>query len=209
MKFTAKYERDLASGAWLVHAKEEPRCHTYGKSLAKARENVLEALGLFFEDVKPEDVIDEVEHRGEVREAIAAAAEARRVAEDAELRYAILTRYAVRVMNGEDYSYRDIGDALDISHQRAQQMSHLVLVSDIADATGRPENELRALIRDEFAAIFPSHVPVGDWPRVDDRMARWLYKRFGVDIPEDDTDKRANNVRRARAAKKAHDDGRT
>jgi hypothetical protein len=118
------------------------------------------------------------------------------------MRYALSMRQAVREMNKDDYSLRDIGEVLGISHQRAQQLSRSFKVDDIAADVEQPASELRRLVREEYARLFPSHVPSGDWESVDDRMARWLYERFGHEVPADDTDRRANDVQRARAAKK-------
>ena len=52
--FTAVFERD-DDGYWLVELREEPRVHTYGRTLAKAREHIFDATALWFE-VAPEDL---------------------------------------------------------------------------------------------------------------------------------------------------------
>ncbi len=48
------FERD-DDGYWLVELEEEPRVHTYGRTLAKAREHIVDASALWFE-VPPEDL---------------------------------------------------------------------------------------------------------------------------------------------------------
>ena len=51
---TAVFERD-DDGYWLVELEEEPRVHWYGRTLAKAREHILDASALWFE-VAPEEL---------------------------------------------------------------------------------------------------------------------------------------------------------
>jgi predicted RNase H-like HicB family nuclease len=51
---TAVFERD-DDGYWLVELEEEPRVHSYGRTLAKAREHILDASALWFE-VAPEEL---------------------------------------------------------------------------------------------------------------------------------------------------------
>lgn len=54
-KVTAVFQRD-DEGYWLVELAEEPRVHTYGRTLAKARDHIRDATALWFE-VAPEEVV--------------------------------------------------------------------------------------------------------------------------------------------------------
>src|SRR5208282_4239438 len=45
---TAVFDRD-DDGYWLVELAEEPRVHTYGRTLAKARDHIRDATALWFE----------------------------------------------------------------------------------------------------------------------------------------------------------------
>ena len=47
-KLTAVFHRD-DEGYWLVELVEEPRIHTYGRTLAKAREHIADAAALWFQ----------------------------------------------------------------------------------------------------------------------------------------------------------------
>jgi predicted RNase H-like HicB family nuclease len=58
--FTAVFERD-DDGYWLVELEQEPRAHSNGRTLAKAREHIVDATALWFE-VGPDDLslVDDV-----------------------------------------------------------------------------------------------------------------------------------------------------
>lgn len=47
--WTARIHRDAEGSAWLAEVAEEPRVHTYGRTLAAATENIREALALWLE----------------------------------------------------------------------------------------------------------------------------------------------------------------
>jgi len=54
MKVTAVFRRD-DEGYWLAELVEEPRVHAYGRTLAKARQHIVDASSLWFE-VPPGEV---------------------------------------------------------------------------------------------------------------------------------------------------------
>ncbi len=64
---TAVYERDVR-GRWLVHIAEEPRCHTWARSYAAARREILDAAELWLDELGVES-IDNLDLRDEVRSA--------------------------------------------------------------------------------------------------------------------------------------------
>lgn len=45
--FTARYEHDPASDAWLVQIEGVDGCHTYGRTRTEAEERIREALALW------------------------------------------------------------------------------------------------------------------------------------------------------------------
>ena len=47
--FTAIYEHDAESGAWLVHVKGVDGCHTYGRTRAEAESRLREALAAWLD----------------------------------------------------------------------------------------------------------------------------------------------------------------
>ncbi len=116
--YTARYERD-ADGNWLAELAEEPRIHTWGRSLATARANIREATELWF-DIEELTVADEFPEwlRSPLDRALPAREEAERVVEAA----ASATLDAVRDLTDHGLSRRDVADVLGISYQRVQQL---------------------------------------------------------------------------------------
>ena len=115
---TVRYERD-DDGNWLAELVEEPRIHTWGRSLSSARANIGEAAELWFEtgdltlvEEFPNWIVRTLEDTLPVRE------EADRAARAA----AQATVDAVRSLTDQGLSRRDIADLLGISYQRVQQL---------------------------------------------------------------------------------------
>ncbi|MGQ0773748.1 MAG: type II toxin-antitoxin system HicB family antitoxin [Pseudonocardiales bacterium] len=52
---TAVYERDV-QGRWLVHIAEEPRCHTWARSYASARREIVDATELWLDELGVESL---------------------------------------------------------------------------------------------------------------------------------------------------------
>ena len=121
--FTAVFERD-DEGYWLVELEEEPRVHTYGRTLAKAREHIVDATALWFE-VAPEDlnVVEDVRLPAPVKAALELARKEREHAQAAQEAAAGATRDAARALVKDGrLSVRDAADVLGLSHQRVQQL---------------------------------------------------------------------------------------
>jgi len=116
--YTARYERD-PDGNWLAELAEEPRIHTWGRSLATARVNIREAAELWF-DTEELAVVEEFPDwlRSPLDRALPAREEAERVVEAA----AAATLDAVRELTSNGLSRRDVADLLGISYQRVQQL---------------------------------------------------------------------------------------
>ncbi|MEQ8719422.1 MAG: type II toxin-antitoxin system HicB family antitoxin [Acidimicrobiales bacterium] len=115
---TARYERD-AEGNWLAELAEEPRVHTWARSLATTRAKIREAAELWF-DIDELVVIDEYPTwvTSPLDLALPAREEAERVLEAA----ATATLEAVRELTDNGLSRRDVADLLGISFQRVQQL---------------------------------------------------------------------------------------
>ena len=121
--FTAVFDRD-DDGYWLVELEEEPRVHTYGRTLAKAREHIVDATALWFE-VAPEDlnVVEDVRLPAPVKAALELARKEREHAQAAQEAAAGATRDAARALVKDGrLSVRDAADVLGVSHQRVQQL---------------------------------------------------------------------------------------
>src|SRR5215210_8847969 len=119
--YTALYWREGSN--WLVELEEEPRVHTFARTLAKAEEHIRDATALWFEK---EDVALKHVYRDlplETSNVVWAAREARAEMASAEDRALEATREgAHRLMEGGGLSLRDAAHLLGISHQRLHQL---------------------------------------------------------------------------------------
>ncbi len=122
-KLTAVFERD-DNGYWLVELEEEPRVHSYGRTLAKAREHVLDASTLWFE-VAPEELnlVEDIRLPAPVKASLELARQEREHAQAAQEAAAGATRDAAHALVKDGHlSVRDAADVLGLSHQRVQQL---------------------------------------------------------------------------------------
>lgn len=119
--YTAVYWREGSN--WLVELAEEPRVHTFARSLAKAEEHIRDASALWFER---EDVPLKHQYRdlpAATSDLLWAAREARSKMASAEQRAAETTKAAAaRLMEDTGLSLRDAAHLLGISHQRLHQL---------------------------------------------------------------------------------------
>jgi predicted RNase H-like HicB family nuclease len=121
--YTATYQRDR-DGVWLVELVEEPRVHTFGRTLAKAREHVRDAAALWF-DVAPDsfDLVDDVRLPRKAKASLERARAERGRAQAAQETAVTRTRDAARALvDDEHLSMRDAAELLGLSHQRVQQL---------------------------------------------------------------------------------------
>jgi predicted RNase H-like HicB family nuclease len=121
--FTMLVERDSA-GYWIGELAEEPRCHTFGRSLAKLRENMREAASLWFE--MPEGRIhleEKLVLPDAALHAVQSAQESRQVSEAYNKLAAHQTAVAAQTLKRAGVSFRDAADLLGLSHQRVQQLA--------------------------------------------------------------------------------------
>ncbi len=128
--YTAVYWREGSN--WLVELSEEPRVHTFARTLAKAEEHIRDASALWFEkgDVPLKHVYRDLP--SETSEIVWTAREARSRMASAEERALAATREgAHRLIDVAGLSLRDAAHLLGISHQRLHQ-----IVRDPARDTG-------------------------------------------------------------------------
>ncbi len=119
--YTAVYWREGTN--WLVELAEEPRVHTFARTLARAEEHIRDASSLWFEkdDVPLKHVYRDLPR--ETAEIVRAAREARSEMALAEVRALKATREgAHRLMDVAGLSLRDAAHLLGISHQRLHQI---------------------------------------------------------------------------------------
>jgi predicted RNase H-like HicB family nuclease len=126
IRYHATFELD-ESEMWIAQIEEIPQVHTFGRTLGKAREYLVDALALWLDvpAVKVKDSIDirPVKMPTSVQVLIDEAVSARVVAESAtSFASEIMTAAAVALTEGARLSLRDAADLLGISHQRVQQL---------------------------------------------------------------------------------------
>jgi|HubBroStandDraft_4_1064222.scaffolds.fasta_scaffold56619_2 predicted RNase H-like HicB family nuclease len=126
VKYHAKFELD-PSGHWLVELEEIPQVHSFGRTLGKAREYLLDALALWLGE--PVDKLAcQVVFRSptlpsHVQETVDMAIAERQIAEAATRVAADLTAKAsAGLVQDAHLSMRDAADILGLSHQRVQQL---------------------------------------------------------------------------------------
>lgn len=121
--YTAVYDRD-EQGMWLVELLEEPRVHTYGRTLAKARANIQDAAALWFATDPGElHLVDDLRLPAPVLASAARATQARQDAASAkDAAMAATAEAAVTLVRAGHLSVRDAAEVLGLSHQRVQQL---------------------------------------------------------------------------------------
>jgi predicted RNase H-like HicB family nuclease len=120
---TAVFQRD-EEGYWLVELAEEPRVHTYGRTLAKGRQHIFDAAALWFELAPEElDLVEDIRLPAPVKARLELARRERENAQAAQDAAAGATREAARALVKEGrLSVRDAAEVLGLSHQRVQQL---------------------------------------------------------------------------------------
>jgi predicted RNase H-like HicB family nuclease len=121
--YTAVFERGR-EGFWEVELAEEPRVHTFGRTLAKARTHIREAAAVWF-DVEEDafEVAEELRLPKPVKDRLARALRGRERAELAKETALSLTREAAEALVRTSHlSTRDAADLLGLSPQRVQQV---------------------------------------------------------------------------------------
>ncbi len=120
--YTARLERET-DGRWTVELEEEPRVHTWGKTVDQALARMREAAALWFQT--DEDQIDLVPHPvlpKTTGRTVEQARQARLQARDADRRALEQTRKAAAALTRRGISMRDAAAILGISHQRVHQL---------------------------------------------------------------------------------------
>jgi predicted RNase H-like HicB family nuclease len=120
--YTARLEREK-DGRWTVELAEEPRVHTWGKTVEQALARMREAAALWFE--ADEHEIELIPHAVLPKAAgrtIEQARQAREEARRADRLAVAQTKKAAAALAGRGISMRDAAAILGISHQRVHQL---------------------------------------------------------------------------------------
>jgi predicted RNase H-like HicB family nuclease len=117
----------LGEDTWLAEIVEIPEVHTFGRTLGKAREYLVDALALWLdepiEDVRKRLEFGIPELPEEIREAAQLAVGARELAECISKEAAeLMTAGASALVVDAHLSIRDAADILGLSHQRVHQI---------------------------------------------------------------------------------------
>ncbi|HVB71909.1 MAG TPA: type II toxin-antitoxin system HicB family antitoxin [Acidimicrobiales bacterium] len=125
-RYHATFELD-ESGNWIAEIDELPQVHTFGRTLGKAREYLVDALALWL-NVPIDDAKGAIDFRAvalpeQVQSSVDQAIASRAIAEvAAENAGAMMSDAALALTKVARLSYRDAGELLGISHQRVQQL---------------------------------------------------------------------------------------
>jgi predicted RNase H-like HicB family nuclease len=120
--YTARLEREK-DGRWSVELEEEPRVHTWGKTIDQALGRTREAAALWFEtdeasiDLIPKPVLAKTAMR-----TVEQARQARDQARHADRLAVEKTQRAAAELASRGISMRDTAAILGISHQRVHQL---------------------------------------------------------------------------------------
>ena len=117
----------LEDETWLAQVTEIPEVHTFGATLGKAREYIVDALALWLDvpisTIKDSVVFAPEELPNEIRNLIHHARSARELADSAAIvAPKMMGEAAFALVREAHLSMRDAGELLGISHQRVQQL---------------------------------------------------------------------------------------
>jgi predicted RNase H-like HicB family nuclease len=121
--YTAVFEMDH-TGWWYVSVPELPGCHSQGRTLAKARARIREALGLWLDvDEDAFELVEDIHLPEEARRVAAEARAAREHAHQAQRDALATTKAAARTLaQGGRLGIRDVAELLGLSHQRVAEL---------------------------------------------------------------------------------------
>jgi len=120
--YTARLEQEK-DGRWSVELEEEPRVHTWGKTIGQALTRMREAAALWFQtdeasiELVPRPVLPAAADR-----TVEQARKAREQARNADRLAIDQTRKAAIALTNRGISMRDAAAILGISHQRVHQL---------------------------------------------------------------------------------------
>lgn len=121
--YTAVYSRE-PDGTWIVYIRgRRHEIHSFARSLRKARENIREALSLWYEDAGTAAIIDRIELEPGLKEELAETEELARIHSDVSRKLAARRRRTVKALQRSGMGTRDIAELLELSQQRVSQIA--------------------------------------------------------------------------------------
>ncbi|TNF60292.1 MAG: hypothetical protein EP303_07310 [Deltaproteobacteria bacterium] len=121
--YTAVYSRE-PDGAWIVYVRgHRHEIHTFARSLRRARENIRDALSLWYDDADTATIVDRIELAPALKEELATTEELARLHSEVSRELAAKRRRAVRALQKSGMGTRDIAELLELSQQRVSQIA--------------------------------------------------------------------------------------
>ncbi|MBW1906691.1 MAG: hypothetical protein JRJ24_15565 [Deltaproteobacteria bacterium] len=121
--YTAVYSRE-PDGAWIVYVRgHRHEIHTFARSLRRARENIRDALSLWYDDADTATIVDRIELAPALKEELATTEELARLHSEVSRELAAKRRRAVRAFQKSGMGTRDIAELLELSQQRVSQIA--------------------------------------------------------------------------------------
>ena len=121
--YTAVYSRE-PDGAWIVYVRgHRHEIHSFARSLRRARENIRDALSLWYDDAESATIVDRVDLASELKEELAATAEVARRHTALSKELTAKRRRAIRSLQQSGMGTRDIAELLELSQQRVSQIA--------------------------------------------------------------------------------------
>ena len=121
--YTAVYSRE-PDGAWIVYIRgHRHQIHSFARSLRKARENIREALSLWYDDTATARIVDRIELEPTLEEELAETEELAQLHSDVSRKLAARRRRTVQALQRSGMGTRDIAELLDLSQQRVSQIA--------------------------------------------------------------------------------------
>jgi DNA-directed RNA polymerase specialized sigma subunit len=122
-RYTAVYSRE-PDGAWIVYVRgHRHEIHTFARSLRRARENIRDALSLWYDDADAATIVDRIELAPALKEELATTEELARLHSEMSQELAAKRRRAVRALQKSGMGTRDIAELLELSQQRVSQIA--------------------------------------------------------------------------------------
>jgi predicted RNase H-like HicB family nuclease len=122
--FRVVYERE-PDGRWTVSVPDVKGCHTYGRTIAQARERIREALGLFVPErtAAAAKFAEEIQLPAAARNKLQSLREIREQFESCRQRMSGLELEVVQILrNDVQLGQRDVGELIGVSFQRVHQL---------------------------------------------------------------------------------------
>lgn len=121
--YTAVYSRE-PDGAWIVYVRgHRHEIHTFARSLRRARENIRDALSLWYDDADTATIVDRIELAPALKKELATTEELARLHSEVSRELAAKRRRAVRALQKSGMGTRDIAELLELSQQRVSQIA--------------------------------------------------------------------------------------